>query len=162
MAQAKKTSNHGDRKYIKKLVETGTSNEESQISNHKHNLAIEQLEIKVQDPTMKLPMIKLSNSQSKFSIGIMVLGLTIFLVGLSLGLLDEVILTIKEGLIYYMSIILMATGFLMLIVGLGFGLYLRKCPKNILFATYVELLTLLCLLGIIIIASFHLPYYPRI
>ena len=160
--QAKKTSNHGDRKYIKKFVETGTSIEESQISNHKHDLAIQQLQIKVQDPTMKLPMIKLNNSQSKFSIGIMVLGLTIFLVGFSLGLLDEVILIIKEGLIYYMSIILMATGFLLLIVGLGFGLYFRKCPKNILFATSVELMTLLCLLGIIISASFHLPYYPRI
>ena len=148
-----KTSHHVD-------VETVTSIEESQISNDKHDLELQQL--KIQDQIMKLPMTKPSNSQSKFSIGIMVLGLTIFLVGLSLGLLDEVILTIKEGLIYYMSIILMATGFLMLIVGLGFGLYLRKCPKNILFATYVELLTLLCLLGIIIIASFHLPYYPRI
>lgn len=153
-----KTSNHVDGKYIKKLVETVTSIEESQISNDKHNSELQQLKIQdqVQDQIMKIPITKPSNSQSKFSIGMMLLGLTMSIVGFSIGLLVEVYQL--DEWFYYLSIILMATGFLVL----GVHLYFRTCPKNILFATYVELLTLLCLLGIIISASFHIPYYPRI
>ena len=163
-----KTSNHGNSKYIKKFVHNLTSIEESQISNDKDDLASQQLKIKVQDPIMKLTMTK-PNSQSKFSIGMMFLGLIMFLVrfslglldGFSLGLLDVVILTIREEFIYYMSIILMTTGFLLLTVGLGFCLYFIKCPKNIMFAAFLELMILFFLLGIIISGSFHLRY-PRL
>ena len=55
----------------------------------------------------------------------------------------------------------MTTGFLLLTVGLGFCLYFIKCPKNIMFAAFLELMILFFLLGIIISGSFHLRY-PRL